>query len=66
MNSKITDVWNVRTFDKKLGAILAQEHALIRNYAITDREIFLCYDLGRNPDRPIAFPAILMAERMPP
>lgn len=50
------DVWNAATFDDELSSLLADHAALIRNYMTADRDIFLSYDLGRGPRRPLMRP----------
>jgi hypothetical protein len=52
----LIDVWDAKTFDKELAAILAKEADLVRNYMTTDHRIFLSHDLGRGPERSILRP----------
>jgi hypothetical protein len=40
MSKHLIDVWNIETFDGELAAKLRANAALIKNYMITDREIF--------------------------
>lgn len=65
------DVWNSSTFDSELNSFLEPQTDLIRNYLLTDHEIFLEYDLGRGPSRPplrpdnrFAFAFIALQEAM--
>lgn len=41
MAVNLIDVWNVETFDEDLIATLRANSELVRNYIVTDREIFL-------------------------
>ncbi len=50
------DVWNAATFDDELSSFLADNADLIRNYITTERDIFLSYELGRRPGRPLLRP----------
>jgi hypothetical protein len=56
MSSGLIDVWDARTFDRELNAILSKKGALIRNYATIDHRIFLNYDLGRCCEKPMLRP----------
>ncbi len=50
------DVWDSRSFDSALIALLESRADLIRNYCQIEREIVLSHDLGREPERPILRP----------
>jgi hypothetical protein len=52
----IIDVWDAHTFDPDLLDILEENADLIRTYFDTSNQIFLSYDLGRDPDRPTLRP----------
>jgi hypothetical protein len=54
--SGLIDVWDAKTFDCELGATLAKEADLVRNYMTTDHRIFLAHDLGRGPERSVVRP----------
>jgi hypothetical protein len=54
--SGFIDVWNAKTFDCELGAMLAEEADLVRSHMTTERRIFLAHDLGRAPERSIIRP----------
>lgn len=56
MAPKLIDVWDVRTFNSALIALLEREADLIRDYLETDRQIFLSHDLYRGPVRSILRP----------
>jgi hypothetical protein len=45
---KPIDVWDAKTFDPALSALLAENAALVRDYMERDRQIFLDHDLGRS------------------
>jgi hypothetical protein len=45
---KPIDVWDAKTFDPALSALLAGNTALVRDYMERDRQIFLDHDLGRS------------------
>ena len=47
--SDLIDVWDAKTFDEELSALLAKEADLVRNYMTRDHRIFLAHDLGRGP-----------------
>jgi hypothetical protein len=47
--SALIDVWDAKTFDQDLAAILAEAADLIRNYLTTENQNFLSHDLGREP-----------------
>jgi hypothetical protein len=53
---KPIDVWDARTFDPALLALLEARADMIRDYLDTDHQIFLSYDLGRGPACPILRP----------
>jgi hypothetical protein len=46
--SDLIDVWDAKTFDDELSAVMATQAAVIRDYVTTDNQIFLAYDLGRS------------------
>ena len=48
MADKPIDVWDAKTFDPALSALLAENAALVRDYMERDRQIFLDHDLGRS------------------
>lgn len=48
----IIDVWDVATFDPDLVAILEANEVTMRAYFDTENEIFLSFDLERDPERP--------------
>jgi len=50
------DVWDVSTFDSELIEALEANADLIRQYLKVDHEIFLSYDHGRGPSRPMLRP----------
>jgi hypothetical protein len=52
----LIDVWSVRTFDEDLHTVLTKHTDLVRNYVRTENEIFVTYELGRAPVRPLARP----------
>jgi hypothetical protein len=54
--SDLIDVWDPKTFDGELNAILAEQADLVRNYMTTDDRIFLAHDLGRGPEQSIIRP----------
>src|SRR5579863_10375508 len=54
--SSLIDVWDAKTFDEELSVILAEHAELIRNYMMTDHEIFVAHDLGRGPEKSIIRP----------
>jgi hypothetical protein len=56
------DVWDSSTFDEELNKFLEPQLDLIRNYLSTDRKIFLEYDLGSGPPRPLLRPSNPFAE----
>ena len=56
MISSLIDVWSVQTFDEDLRIVLTKHVDLVRNYMKTENEIFVTYDLGRTPVRPLARP----------
>jgi hypothetical protein len=48
--SRLIDVWDAKTFDDELSALLETDADLVRNYMTTENQIFLSYDLGRGLD----------------
>jgi hypothetical protein len=56
VTAKPIDVWDVRTFDPALIALLEASADLVRDYLGTDRHRFLSHDLGRGPVRSILRP----------
>ena len=52
----VMDVWDDKTFDEELSAILENQTDLVRNYMATERMIFLSHDLGRGPERSVLRP----------
>lgn len=46
------DVWDAKTFDPALSALLSENGALVRAYMARDRQIFLSHDLGGNSTLP--------------
>lgn len=56
MASDLIDVWDRKTFDGELGAILAEKADVVRSYMTTDVRIFLAHGLGRGPERSIVRP----------
>jgi hypothetical protein len=54
--AKLIDVWDVRTFDLALIALLEREADLVRDYLETDHQIFLSHDLSRGHVRSILRP----------
>jgi hypothetical protein len=54
--SDLIDLWDPKTFDGELSAILAKEADLVRKYMTTDHRIFLAHDLARGPKRSIIRP----------
>ena len=56
MSSGLIDVWDAKTFDQELDAILVKEADLVRNYMMIDHRIFLYHDLGRGPERSVLRP----------
>lgn len=54
--SGLLDTFNPKTFDDELLIALRDNHTLIRDYLIRDREIFETYDDYYGPDRPISRP----------
>ena len=54
--SDLIDVWDAKTFDGELSALLAKEGDFVRNYMTTDHRVFLVHDLGRSPERPMLRP----------
>jgi hypothetical protein len=56
VSSNVIDVWDVRTFDEELSAILADKAELVRNYTMTDHRIFVSHDLGLSPEKAIIRP----------
>jgi len=63
VTAKPIDVWDVRTFDPALIALLEASADLVRDYLETDRQIFLSHDLGRGPVRSILRPENPRASR---
>lgn len=63
MTSRPIDVWDVETFDPALTALLRGEAELIRDYMVTDHQIFLAHDLGRGPKPKNIRPENLYASR---
>jgi hypothetical protein len=57
MRSRPVDVWDAKTFDPELVAILESRTDLVRDYLSIDRKIFLEYDRGRSPHRPLLRPS---------
>lgn len=53
---KPIDVWDARTFDPALLAVLEARADMIRDYLDTDHQIFLSHDRHRGPARPILRP----------
>ena len=56
MISSLIDVWSVQTFDEDHRIVLTKHVDLVRNYMKTENEIFVTYELGRTPVRPLARP----------
>lgn len=56
MASGLIDVWDVKTFDEDLTAVLANAADLVRKYLTTEDSIFLSHDLGRGTERSILRP----------
>lgn len=56
MHTGLIDVWNAETFDADLMGHLMAARDLVHDYLNTDRQIFLSYDLGRGPTRPLIRP----------
>lgn len=54
--SVVIDVWDHSTFKADLREVLVGHAELIRAYFDTEHSIFLSYDLGRDPDRPMLRP----------
>jgi hypothetical protein len=54
--SDLIDIWDPKTFDGELSAVLAKAADLVRNYMTTDHRIFLAHDLCRSPERFIIRP----------
>lgn len=54
--SVVIDVWDRGTFNADLLEVLEGHAELIRAYFDTEHSIFLSYDLGRDPDRPMLRP----------
>jgi hypothetical protein len=54
--SRLIDVWDAKTFDDELYALLERDADLVRNYMATKNQIFLSFDLGRDSERPILRP----------
>lgn len=52
MAHKPIDVWDAKTFDPALSALLAENAALVRTYMERDRQIFLSHDLGNSSTLP--------------
>lgn len=55
-SSNVIDVWDAKTFDEELSAILAEKAELVRNYMMTDHRIFVSHDLGLGPEKAIIRP----------
>jgi hypothetical protein len=45
--TNLIDVWDTKTFDEELDALLTRSSGLIRNYVVTENCIFVEYDRGR-------------------
>jgi hypothetical protein len=45
--ANLIDVWDAKTFDEELDALLTRSSELIRNYVVTESRIFLEYDRRR-------------------
>jgi hypothetical protein len=56
MASNPIDVWDAKTFDDELTAILAEGAQLIRSYMLTDHQIFVSHDLGLGPEKSMIRP----------
>jgi hypothetical protein len=52
----IIDIWDHKTFDEELLAILNGHADLVRDYMTTENDIFLSHDLGRGPKRSVLRP----------
>jgi hypothetical protein len=48
--SGLIDVWNAKTFDSELIAMLEEKADLVWNYMTTEHAIFLAHNLGRDSE----------------
>lgn len=56
MARRIIDIWDHKTFDDELMAILDSHADLVRHYMTTENDIFLSHDLCRGPKRSVLRP----------